>query len=298
MLESEYLADAQRLVRLAMAPVKKEMIDDEVIQSGLLFALGIEKLLKYILARVNPVFILKAPDFKHAAAALYADKIVKSQKHEELSDKPDSDVITFRVSLGRAKVFSKSTAQSSQMLYSVANWRDVIAHRPTSELDMRSVSAMLTKDAVRVLSEMCTEHSLNIDDFLGDHSNRLRKLSAELTAVTAFADEMKALLLRHKNIWTTRSSNSETVELAKAATHVLLLRIDTDEGAFESVKCPACNNPSAVHVEADYDYADGESYIAGVYAEYLHCYYCDLKLNTYPQLSYVDVDKLLADNYA
>ncbi len=58
MLISDYLADAQKLIRLSSPQIKASMTPEEAIQGALLFALGIEKLLKYLLAEINPIFIL------------------------------------------------------------------------------------------------------------------------------------------------------------------------------------------------------------------------------------------------
>jgi len=49
-----------------------------------------------------------------------------------------------------------------------------------------------------------------------------------------------------------------------------------------------------VRIEPDYDYADGETYLSGVYAEQLHCYYCGLNMDNYETLDFVNVDSLLA----
>ena len=155
MLSKKYLADAQNLIKLAAPHVKDSMSPENAIQGGLLFALGVEKLLKFVLAGINPIFILKVADFKHSAPSLYSDKIVATEKNDEIDTKPNSDVITFRISLSRSKVFSKTANKHSQMLFTLAHWRDVIAHRPTSELDLDRVALMLKKDAVVLLERLC-----------------------------------------------------------------------------------------------------------------------------------------------
>ena len=113
MMISDYLADAQKLIRLSSPHIRASMTSEETIQGALLFALGVEKLLKYLLAEINPIFILKIADFKHSAPLLYSDRIVSSGKNNEIDPKPDSDVITFRVSLGRSKAFSKTANKHS-----------------------------------------------------------------------------------------------------------------------------------------------------------------------------------------
>jgi len=181
MLSNDYLADAQKLIRLASPHINASMTPENSIQGALLFALGVEKLLKHVLADINPIFILKVADFKHSAPSLYGHRIASTGKSEEIDAQPNSDVITFRVSLGRSKVFSKASNKYSQMLYTLAHWRDVIAHRPTSELDLAKVALMLQKDAVPLVSDFAEELGISPSSFFGDDEPRLTELSTRLT---------------------------------------------------------------------------------------------------------------------
>lgn len=293
---NEYLRDAQRLTRMMSAMTKREMTDDETIQCALLFAIGMEKLLKHILIEINPVFVLEKPDFGHAVQTLYKNKIVAATKHKELVEKPDRGVIALRVALSRAQAISQAVLNNKNILFTVASWRDVIVHRPCSELDLVAVSKMLTQDAARVVAEICMHHTYSLSEFLGESEKRLIQLGKELTQQAKVDDKMQALLAKHKAFWKTRVSNAGDVAEAELATELLLDK-DGDDFAHDKVNCPACGNEGVVRVEPDYDRADGESYIAGVYAEYLHCYFCGLELSTYEELNYINIDALLAANY-
>lgn len=74
-----------------------------------------------------------------------------------------------------------------------------------------------------------------------------------------------------------------------------------------SSKCPICKNKflALFNLEADYDYADGESYIAGVYPKIrcLHCNKCcfyieGIDIKTYfPDSSEIDLDEYFKEDY-
>lgn len=296
MLSGDYLADAQKLTKLASPHINSSMSPENAIQGALLFALGVEKLLKHVLADINPIFILKVADFKHSAPSIYGNRIVHTGKNDEIDTKPDSDVITFRVSLGRSKVFSKAAIKYSQMLYTLAHWRDVIAHRPTSELDLAKVARMLQKDAFPLVTEFAAELGISLSEFFGDDEKRLTELSSKLTNREKFETEMNQLLANHLALWEHRSSQGDFAAQANDITFSLLKQTGADY-AYDGVTCPACGNLCTVRIEPDYDYADGESYQSGVYAEQLQCFFCDLKIDTYEALSCVDVDGLLASAY-
>ncbi len=55
MLSSDYLANAQKLTKLASPHINFSMSPENAIQGALLFALGVEKLLKHVLVEINPI---------------------------------------------------------------------------------------------------------------------------------------------------------------------------------------------------------------------------------------------------
>jgi len=295
-MSREYLDDAQGFVGLSSIHIKKMMTPAESIQGALLFAVGIEKLLKYLLADINPVFILKVADFKHSAPSLYRDRIVSKQRNDEISLKPNSDVITYRVSLNRAKAFSQAANKYGQLLYSIASWRDLIVHRPTAELDTKRVSLMLQKDAISLVDAFAQELAIPMSEFYRPTElTRLSALSKELTDRDRFEKDMEELLAKHRKDWQAISPDAERVMRARETTSAAYAETGEDH-MHEEVTSPACENTCIVRVEPDYDYADGESYLAGVYASRLHCYYCGLNIEDYEALEYVGVDELLASD--
>jgi len=227
-LSSDYLTDAQKLIRLSSPHIKDSMTHEESIQGALLFALGVEKLLKYLLAEVNPIFILKIADFKHSAPSLYGNRIISSGKNDEIDTKPNSDVITFRISLSRSKVFSKVANKHSQLLFTIAHWRNVIAHRPTSELNLAKVELMLKKDAFSLVSDFSEELTISVSEFFGSEAKRLSELSQRLTNREKFENEMNQLLANHKAQWQRRSTHTESTSQANDITSSLLKQSGTD----------------------------------------------------------------------
>jgi hypothetical protein len=292
-MSDEYLEDAKKLIGMCSRHISEEMDEDGAIQGALFLALGMEKLLKHLLVKINPIFILKSSDFKHSAAALYSH-LFCSDGEGEVAKQPDTDVLTFRSSLTRARVFSAAANTNSQLLYSLAGWRDVIVHRPTSEVDKAVLARMLKKDAVELLSSFATELNLDLSDFLGLETSRLVDLSKKLSDQVKFEERMEELLTSHRVLWEHRKKTNQLIfEQATAITRNLLKQTGPDF-MYDEVSCPACGNTATVRIEPDYDSADGESYLAGVYVQELSCFFCSLRLQSYEELSFFGVNDLLS----
>ena len=290
----DYLSDSQRFIKLAAPHINEGMTDNATIQGAILFAIGVEKLLKFTLARVNPVFILTSPDFRHAAPALYRRSFVTAKSSRDIvDDKPDDSVLAFRPALGRLRQFSKAANDHHRMLFTLANARDVIAHRPTSELELRSIARMLMVDAYVLLEDFSAELGVACSSFFGDDTVRLAAMAQRLAAQEQLEISMAKLLEEHRLLWLARSVDETAIRQALLITNRIAATTASDH-SFEQVICPACGQVAIVRVEADFDYEDGASYLNGVYAANLHCHYCDLNLDEYEQLDFVDVDRLLA----
>lgn len=68
MTASEFLADAKKLILMSCGDISVQMNELEVIHATTFFSLGVERLLKFVLAEINPVFVLTSGDFKNAAS--------------------------------------------------------------------------------------------------------------------------------------------------------------------------------------------------------------------------------------
>lgn len=295
MAPGAYLEDGKKMIGFAAPLIKQGMDDDHVVQSFQYFSNGLEKLLKHGLERINPLFIQKLADFKHSAA-VYKDRFVPGYTGTEVEKNPDQDVITFRTSLNRLKVFSTTANNHSQLIHTIVGWRDVLAHRPSSELDTDAIKRMLQKDAYRLVYDFSHEYGEKSDAFLAPHTEALKGLSSELMYEDRIEQHMTALLSTHLQLWESKKGDTAYVAEAEKVTKRELGQVGLDFHN-EAVPCPACGQDAIVRLEPQYDHADGEGYLAGVYPDKLTCHYCGLDLRSYEEFDFVNIDGLLAQDY-
>ncbi|MBB6336003.1 hypothetical protein FHR59_000213 [Xanthomonas arboricola] len=292
---SRYLKDAKSHISLAAPAIVKGATNDQRFQAVVLVAIGIEKLLKNIIAEVNPALILKSQDFDSVVLHCHREAITATDRVVDMEKKASPDVITLKASIQRASLFSKSVKDNAQFIHTLADFRDIALHRSSEELDAVRVDRLLCRDLHNVIRDISADLSLSTRDFLGEHSTRLEALSEELIAHDNFQTSMEALLERHRNIWKERSKNATTVSHAEKVTNAYL----TKRSETTDCPCPACGNLAVATLEPDYDYDydpdDGTTvgYISGIYVISIQCLYCSLKIEEYDQLKYVDADALL-----
>ena len=295
-MEAEpYLSDAMRMMGYAAPLITREIDRDGCIQALQHFSNGMEKLLKHALRKINPLFILKFPDFKHSAA-LYRDQFVPNYAGPEVEKKPDQEVISCRPSLSRLKVFSAAANKHSQLLHTVINWRDTLAHRPSSELDIDAVKRMLLKDAFHVVRDFAFELGVTPAHFFRDQTFILETMSRELADEDKVREYMTLLLETHRQVWNSRRGDASLISFAQSLTKNEAGKVDSSY-SNEIVACPACGQEALVRIEPDYDYSDGQGYISGAYPENLVCHFCDLELVSYEEFNFVNLDGLLVDGY-
>jgi len=293
MKENEFLDDAKRLIAMSVPAIEENASYENVVSAMTFFSFGVERLLKHLLVKVNPIFALKNGDFKHSAPCLYRDRFISTERNEQVAKDPDSDVVSFRVAMQRALLFSHAVQENKQLLYALANYRDILAHRPTSEIDVEKGSHMLSKDAFGLIERICAEISVEINDFFGEHVDRLRKLREKILAHENLKAKMEDLFASHKKLWEQRQNNQDFIEQADDITSSLL----HSSGAYfsyESFACPACGQESVARIEPDYDYdpAERTSYVTGVFVDNITCYFCGLKLEDYDELNFVDANSV------
>lgn len=293
MNQIEYLIDSQKLIYMSIPHIEENMEYEQVVQAMTFFSFGIERLLKHILSNVNPVFILMNGDFKNAAPCLYKSSFITTGKNKQITDSPNHDVISFRVAMQRALLFSKAVQENKQLIYSLAHYRDILAHKPTSEIDLAKASSLLARDGINLISDICKEISASPKNFFGEHLNRLEKLSKKIKDKEEFEQGMVALLDDHLKVWQHRKTNIDFENKASEITHSLISSSGNDY-SHEEFTCPACSNEAVARIEPDYDYdkAEGTSYIVGMFVDKIHCYYCGLELDNYDELNYVDANSV------
>jgi len=292
-IASEFLADAKKLILMSCGDISEQMNELEVIHATTFFSLGIERLLKFVLAEINPVFALTYGDFKNAAPCLYKHKFVNGDQHGVTSSKPDTDVVSFRVAMQRALIFSTGVKENSQLLFSLANYRDILAHRPLSELDIVKANRLLAKDGYKLVNDICSEGSLLVQEFFGTNHDRLRDLSRKIQSEEDFSREMAARIDQHRALWLSRASQPEFIKQATDITESLLASSGQDF-SYVPFTCPACAQEAVARIEPDYDYDPAEkmSYVTGVFVDSINCYFCGLKLQDYEELNYVDANSI------
>lgn len=292
---SRYLDDAKSHISLAAPAIVKGATSDQRFQAVVLVAIGIEKLLKHIIAEVNPALILKSQDFDSVVLHCHREAITATDRVADIEKKASPDVITLKASIQRASLFSRGVKDNAQFIHTLADFRDIALHRSCEELDAVRVDRLLLRDLYNVIRDISADLSLSAKDFLGEHSTRLEALSEELIAHDNFQAGMEALLARHRKIWDEKSKDARAVSYAEKATIAYL----TKRSETTDCPCPACGNLAVATLEPDYDYDydpdDGTNfgYISGIYVTDLQCLYCSLKIDEYDQLKYVDADALL-----
>lgn len=296
MTASEFLADAKKLILMSCENIHAQMNERAVIHSTTFFSLGVERLLKFVLAEVNPVFVLTSGDFKNAAPCLYKHQFVNGDQHGVTSSKPDTDVVSFRVAMQRALIFSAGVKENSQLLFSLANYRDILAHRPLSELDLVKANRLLAKDGYKLLNDICSERSLSVQEFFGTDHDRLRDLSRKIQSEEDFSRAMASRIAQHKELWLVRESQPEFIKQANDITQSLLASSGHDF-SYVPFTCPACTQEAVARIEPDYDYDPSEktAYVTGVFVDNINCYFCGLKLQDYEELNYVDANSIFKD---
>jgi hypothetical protein len=126
---NEYLKDASFFLRRAAGLIEEGMPREKTIEASLHFAFGMERLLKSILFDLNPIYVYKSQEFKNTAPLLYRDRLLPNASHNrEIAKEPDADVLTFKLSLLRSKSISQIADRHTNLLFSLSNFRDIIAH--------------------------------------------------------------------------------------------------------------------------------------------------------------------------
>lgn len=293
-MSNDFIDDATLFIKKASLIVNKGngLEREDIIEGILFFALGLERILKAILFKLNPIYVLKSQDFSNSVAILYKASLLPNYKdNQEISKKPNSDVLTFKLSLLRAKSVSKTTDKHTALLFSLSNLRDIIAHNHLSRLDIEKLKTMLLRDFYPLILDYSNELSLPINNFLGPLATDLATISAEHQET--IEDKVNMILDAHKKKWEERKTDTTLAEKAKKETKEADSKGNTRESFTVIYDCPACENDSLLFVDVDFDYSDGEVYPIGTFVRYLNCFYCDLLIEEYDEIDYLELNEVL-----
>ncbi len=290
---NEYFRDSKFFIKRAGEFLSSQMTNDSIIEGILYFALGIERILKGLLYDINPIYILKNQEFKNSAPSLYKTRMLENiEQNSEISTKPDGDVLTFKLSLSRVKVFSESAHKNSSLLYTLSNYRDVIVHRPLSELKVEKLKRLLQKELFPVIEHFSKEIGLKTEEFFEENTNHVKKIAFEIFEAEEFEHKINVKIQHHMDIWSTNKENRDQVESAKKTT-ASLLKQKSNDFMYDIISCPVCENDALVRIEPDYDIDDGHGYLSGVFVDSLTCHFCGLVLDSYEELDYFDINGIL-----
>lgn len=283
--ENPYLKDSLVFFKTVSIELKTVLTESEIINLTMHFSFGLERLLKGILYSLNPIYILMVPEFKNSLPVFYSSKIIsEATGTKEVAETPNEDVITFRNSLLRAQLISKTAYNNKSLLFTISNARDIIAHHELSKLDFESLKILLIRDYYPLMKAFSEE--LNIKStliFHGKHIQLAKNSSALQETIEkqielrfdALIETFKMLenrpgYMQDKNFLTFEAYNKGNKFLAK---------------------CPCCNNESLIYSRPIYEYNQYERSDIKIGNEIikLKCFYCKLEIEDYKQLDYLKI---------
>jgi hypothetical protein len=281
-----YLEDAGLFLREATRKIDAEISREDTLQAALNLALGVERLLKEVLVRVNPIYVLMNPEFKNSMPLLYEDRILAGeQARAELASEPNGDVLTFRNSLLRAVCCSSVAHDNKGLLFRISHFRDVIAHNSLSLIDLDKLKLLLARDAYPLLAAFASELGCSQGKFFSGKEIRLAELSARLEEDVAKA--LKRVLESHQNRWNKLKNRPGYVEDKDEITREVL---STPNKA--PIECPACGSQAVIYGQPELEFNPYErrEVVIGIVAKKLRCHYCKLGLDDYKFIDHLKLN--------
>lgn len=270
--------------------LSKDIVDDnfsiswEKKNATLWLAIGLEKLLKGILYSINPLYILKNPEFKNSIQVFYSDKVFNNF---ELSKQKDEDVIAMQAAILMCIPISQSVSEHKNVLMKIKNARDIIAHHDSSSLDLDEMIITLKRDFYPFLDSLSKEFDL------GGQTNFFNNLHSKLAKISSSLQEnaIKALQLKitaAKSNWVTLEK-TKTFNILKPKSSTL--KILEKDFAFP-VECPSCSNQAVVFATPimEFDYSKKELIEVGLNVKELKCEFCSLEINDSRELDELKIN--------
>jgi len=285
-----YQKDALFFFKAVSTGIKSNNSDSEIVHLTLSFSLGMERLLKSILYNVNPLYVLIEPDFKNSLPVIYADKfLTEAKSSKEIASKPNEDVITFRNSLLRSQLVSKTAFENKGLLFNLSDCRDIIAHHQLSKLDLVELKIMLLRDYYPLLKSFAIELGINKPTIFHGKSIELAKLSSKLQDDIEKQIELKFESIRER--FKMLENNPGYI-----ANKDLETAMSFSSGNKYKVDCPCCGYTSLLYTEPIYEfnpYEKAEIKI-GVSVKKLKCFYCKFETNNYKELDFLKISPPIA----
>jgi len=275
--------DAPIFVSRALTLALSEPKGEDVFPGILFAALGFERLLKAILWSVNPTYTLIDTSFKNSAPAIYRERIkqVGSKSRDEVADKPNTDVLSFRAAVLRAGLFSKCVDGNRGTLLKLSHLRDVLAHCDLSSLDQADAREFFLGSIFPLVEEFANEGWIDLAKVSGGKTNQLSLIAVDNTP--DLEARVARRLAHHRKVYTARKPEElERLENLPTPPH--------GYGTwYDEMTCPACGKMASVKFEVDFDVEDGHAVPIGTFVDKLACPYCDLSVSDYEELEVLGV---------
>jgi hypothetical protein len=280
----EYLDDAALFLRETSRLVDRNMTKVPMVQAAMNLGLGMERLLKEILWRINPAYILINPDFKNSMPLLYPSLVLG--KSREIAEEPDGDVLSFRNSLSRACVCSKVALENKSLLYAISHFRDIIAHNRLSLLEFDKIKVLLQRDFYPLVKDFSKDLECSSSRLFDGHEVKLAELAASLEVDLEKVLERK--LSSHQVRWKSLKGSQGFVEDKERVTSEIL---GTPNKV--PVACPACANIAVLYGTSIYEFNHFEQreVCVGVRVTKLKCQFCKLEITDYKLIDHMGLAK-------
>jgi len=262
-----YFDDAKCFLSKCSALLSDPISGEDSLDATLFFAIGVERLLKSILAGLNPAFVYMDQSFKNLAPLLYKKHLASSaQSNKEFSQRPDSRVISLRLALLRSKEFSQATNKHYNTLLDLSHLRDVIVHQPLSEYDVEKAKALLAS-FLSVMTDYAQERGISLPELIGDRIHGLEFLASKYEG--DIADKVEKKLQYYRAQW--EKARDDPLQSARLEQ---LRQTSGDPDSYNHAECPACGNVARFSAEIEWDYSDGQTHAVGVFPTALRCPFC------------------------
>ena len=289
--KNQFHYDSYTILKKVSRTIAENKLQDDwtIIQTTLLFAIGIEKTLKALLSDINPVYILESPEFKNSIQICYGNRIKdKTEIHKNVNE----DVIAFQSSVLRCSVFSKTVFENKNILMKLKNARDIIVHHNFEKLDIAELEKLLKRDLYPFLTSLSDEHKLNGQlNFFNNLHSKLADISSSLQ--DDIAKQINLKIESRQSFYKTLSGSATYKRQRDELNSVELLKKDF---AYPT-ECPSCNNQAVVFTAPimEYDNYKNEMLQIGLDTKGFSCQFCKLEVSDYKELDYLkitpDIDK-------
>lgn len=257
----------------------------DVLQNALLFALGVEKLLKGILYDINPILILENSDFKNAFPVYYKSKLIASnQNSQDIQQDPNGDVIAFHNSVLRAALVSQTAFDYKNTLMKLKNARDIIVHHCFDKLDIEELKLLLNRDFYPILNSFSKELNWGELYCFNNLHSQLALISSSLQ--DDISKRVKLKLESKLAYWNVNKGIKGTIKRSKRQTVELL----QNEFAYPT-ECPCCKNKAIVMTKPvmDYNAFLKQEIQVGLDVLKFVCCFCKLEITEYTEMDFLKI---------